>query len=345
MGIQKNILEGKVFIRFFVFALLTSAFLLVLFALQPSPEKSAYVNNSEYVKPYSKTVVKRFDRDMNKNKSLTQSSKVAKIIKKNKPVPNVEVAKSGVNVSGLGSLSSLDAMQILEKAITHVDSGDYQKARELLEAALEKDPTNEQLLVELGMIFLIDYRQPENAMPLLERALTQNPSNKVVLSELVGIYQETGNVDAGERFVRGLLEKDTENSELNLGLGQILLAENNMHDAVTYLEKAIEGGQTPDYVYADLAEVYSKIGKPEKAIQTYEAAVLKAQNVLDANDDPNFKELNEDMLDRSLLNLARELSKNGQLKEAESAINSILKRRPQQQEALYQLGKIYKQKG
>ena len=59
-------------------------------------------------------------------------------------------------------------MEILEKAIGQVDSGNYQAARDMLEAALEKDPNNEQLLVELGMIYLIDYRQPENAMPSKE---------------------------------------------------------------------------------------------------------------------------------------------------------------------------------
>ena len=45
-----------------------------------------------------------------------------------------------------------------------------------------------------------------------------------------------------------------------------------MFEAVGFLEKAIEQGNTPDYVYNDVAEVYSKIGKPEKAIETYQAA-------------------------------------------------------------------------
>lgn len=343
MSNQKNILEDKVFTRFLVFSLLIGSFFLILTALEPNPSKSAYVKESDYIRPYARTVAER-KKNNNTGDIVSQTEKVAKKVKKSQvnTAETVSVSGSETSVSGV---ASLDSMEILEKAIGQVDSGNYQAARDMLEAALEKDPNNEQLLVELGMIYLIDYRQPENALPLLERALTQNPSNKVVLSELVGVYQETSNIGEGQVFIKSLLEKNPENADLNLGMGQILLAENNMFEAVGFLEKAIEQGNTPDYVYNDLAEVYSKIGKPEKAIETYQAAVEKAQSVLDNTEDQNFRDLNEDMLDRSLLNLARELTKNGQYKEAESTINSILKRRPQQQEALYQLGKIYQRKG
>jgi tetratricopeptide (TPR) repeat protein len=345
MTSPKNILEATVFTRLFLFLVLVTGLFFVLFTFTPSPNKDAYVAESEFVKPYQGRQVAR---KTTKKVEVTDKNYVVKKVDTSKKESNgTKFAKktqpADLKAPKIAKNESSD--KVLQKAIAHVDSGEYQLARSLIEEALEKDPNNEQLLVELGMIYLIDFRQPEGALPHLEKALKVNPSNKVVLSELVGIYQEIGQSDAGLDFMRNLLGSNPGNSELNLGVGQILLSDNKTFEATKYLEDAIKSGAQPDYVYTDLAEAYSRTGRPDKAIKTYEAAVSKAQNAVNQNTDPNFKDLNEDILDRSLLNLARELRKNGRQKEAEDKILSILKRRPQHQEALYQLGKIHKNKG
>lgn len=347
MSNNKSILESAVIIRFFVFAVLIAGLLIALFSLKPDPRMSAEVADSEFIKPYEGRQRVRLAVSKNSNDFNVFNKKQKVVAAEEKPEPQKEA--NVVSSSKPGTISTaeigLDSNSILEKAISKVDSGDFAAARDLLESALEKDPKNEQLLVELGMIYLIDYRQPENALPYLERALLSNPSNKVVLSEIVGVYQEIGQQEAGVEFVRNLLDKNPDNGELNLGMGQMLMAGNKETEAISYLEKAINAGDQPDYVYSDLAELYSKSGKQDKAISIYEKSVAKAKYEMEQNTDPNFKDLNEDILDRATLNLARELRRSGREKEAEDAIKSILTRRPQHQEALYQLGQLLQRRG
>ena len=141
------------------------------------------------------------------------------------------------------------------------------------------------------------------------------------------------------------MEKNPDNPELNLGMGQILMSDNQNREAATFLEKAIAGGDQPDYIYTDLADLYSREGRPEKAIAVYTAAVEKARTQLNETEDPSIKDLSEDILDRALMNLAREHRKNENLQEAEKVIGEILQRKPQHQEALHQLKRIKKLKG
>jgi len=124
-----------------------------------------------------------------------------------------------------------------------------------------------------------------------------------------------------------------------------IIKEKEKTDPLVLFETAIKNGDQPDYVYSDLAEIYAKTGNSDRAIEVYRASVERARSAVVENSDPNFKELNEDVLDRAIINLAKELSKNGKFKEAEDQVLSILKRRPQHPEAQYQLGKILKGKG
>ena len=50
-----------------------------------------------------------------------------------------------------------------------VDAGRPGEAIGLLEKILQNDPTNEAALTELGMVYLIDLKEPELAIGYLER--------------------------------------------------------------------------------------------------------------------------------------------------------------------------------
>ena len=340
----KNKLEATAATRFLVFALVVFAAFVVLEFFKPNPKMSAYVDQSEYLKPYTRSNIRRSIEP--EVPEATRQKIVAVPVGRMQNV-KTKTSQSMTNKQITGKKSSLgtNSEDVLQQAIAHIDSGEFEIAREMIEKALEGDPNNENLLMELGMIFLIDYRQPENALPHLEKALKVNPGNKVVLNELVGVYQEIGQNDAGLEFMKNLLNSNPESPDLNLGVGQLLMSENNNYDAAKYLETAIKNGDQPDYVYSDLAEIYAKTGNSDRAIEVYRASVERARSAVVENSDPNFKELNEDVLDRAIINLAKELSKNGKFKEAEDQVLSILKRRPQHPEAQYQLGKILKGKG
>ena len=206
----KNKLEATAATRFLVFALVVFAAFVVLEFFKPNPKMSAYVDQSEYLKPYTRSNIRKSIEP--EVPEATRQKIVAVPVGRMQNV-KTKTSQSMTNKQITGKKSSLgtNSEDVLQQAIAHIDSGEFEIAREMIEKALEGDPNNENLLMELGMIFLIDYRQPENALPHLEKALKVNPGNKVVLNELVGVYQEIGQNDAGLEFMKNLL-----NSNLSL---------------------------------------------------------------------------------------------------------------------------------
>jgi len=230
------------------------------------------------------------------------------------------------------------ADEAVKEALKFVDSGDYKLAREKLEAILKENPDHLKAMTELGMVYLIDFREPEQALPLFEKVISADPSNQLVVNELIGVYEELGKQDDGIGFLQSQLEKNPESSSLSLGMGQMMMGQNRTSDAIPYLEKAIQFGNQPDYVYMDLGDSYSKLGQKEKAIEVYRQAVDMAdRRVVESTSDQGLRQINEDMLQRNLLNYARELGNSGRYEDATTALQRILQQVPDHQGALAEM--------
>lgn len=233
---------------------------------------------------------------------------------------------------------SQDEEASFKEAMSLIDSGNYQAAKERLEGIIKENPGHLKAITELGMVYLIDLRDPESAMPLFEKVVASDPSNQLVVNELIGVYEELGKQEEGVAYLQGLMEKNPENSAVSLGLGQILLGQNRSTDAIPYLEKSIQNGSQPDYVYMDLGDAYSKQGRKDKAIEVYRQAVDMAdKRVVESSGDVGLKQINEDMLQRNLLNLARELGNSGRYDEAQQALQRIIQQSPGHQAAISEM--------
>lgn len=228
--------------------------------------------------------------------------------------------------------------EAVKEALKFVDSGDYKVAREKLEAIIKEHPDHLKAMTELGMVYLIDLREPEQALPLFEKVISVDPSNQLVVNELIGVYEELGRQDDGMIYLQSQLEKSPDNPSLSLGMGQMMMGQNRTSDAIPYLEKAIQFGNQPDYVYMDLGDSYSKQGQKDKAIEVYRQAVEMAdRRVVESTSDQGLKQINEDMLQRNLLNYARELGNSGRYDEATSALQRILQQVPDHQGAIAEM--------
>ncbi|MEI8027360.1 MAG: tetratricopeptide repeat protein [Pseudomonadota bacterium] len=286
------------------------------------------------------TSVLRFflNRNLNSDKIVIDDDGSAHVIGKEiPPSPAVSNSNSKRNRAPTKqeSKSSDDSYK---EAMAFIEAGDYQSAKERLEAIIKDNPDHLKALTELGMVYLIDLRQPDMALPLFEKVISADPSNQLVVNELIGVYEELGRQEEGVGFLQGLMEKNPENSAVSLGLGQIFLGQNRTGDAIPYLEKSIQYGTQPDYVYMDLGDAYSKQGQREKAIDVYRQAVDMAdRRLVESSSDQGLKQINEDMLQRNLLNYARELGNFGRYDEATQALQRIIQQSPNHQGALAEM--------
>lgn len=287
----------------------------------------------------SMVLVKLFlDKSLLSDKIIIQDDGTAHVIGREIPKkPSVPIVKK-FKTESEEVLKAQDEEASFKEAMAFIDSGNYQAAKERLEAIIKENPGHLKAITELGMVYLIDLRDPESAMPLFEKVVAADPSNQLVVNELIGVYEELGRQEEGVAYLQGLMEKNPENSAVSLGLGQILLGQNRSVDAIPYLEKSIQYGSQPDYVYMDLGDAYSKQGRKDKAIEVYRQAVDMAdRRVVESSGDAGLKQINEDMLQRNLLNLARELGNSGRYDEAQQALQRIIQQSPGHQAAISEM--------
>ncbi len=160
------------------------------------------------------------------------------------------------------TLMSSDSKELIQKALHLVNEDKPDEARRLLEKVLGEDPNNEEALTQLALIHILDFKDESAAQPLLEKALKINPENKTALAELVEIYADRED-GTGVKLLQNIYEKNADNSNLALGIGQVLI-ESNPKAAIPYLEK---GG---DRALTDLGEAYSLSGDHVKALETHQ---------------------------------------------------------------------------
>ncbi len=234
---------------------------------------------------------------------------------------------SGEEISLGAKPGSSEAKQLLKEAMSFVDKGEPYKAMTLLEKILADDPKNEQALIELGMIHLIDLQDTQAALPLMERAFQVNSDNKVVLSELMGIYDETGQSEAGLAYLQGLYDEKPENATVAMGIGQMLKEQNRPHEAIPFWEKVAENpqGDQGDIAHSELGELYQKTGQLDKSLSSFQQAASSLQQKYDNGFFAHDDEMGREELVNAQLNVVKVLISQGRQREAQEIIDDKLK--------------------
>jgi tetratricopeptide (TPR) repeat protein len=161
-----------------------------------------------------------------------------------------------------------------------IDSGKIAEGAKVLEEILAKDPRNDAALVELAMVQLLDFKQPDQALALMQRALEITPGNPVVISTVVSLFEEQGRSEEGLAYLKELNEKTPGHADLTYGMGQLLAISGKAQEAIPYMEKAAQSSVYQARAYRDLAEVYANSGSPEKSLEYYDKAIESQQRDL-----------------------------------------------------------------
>ena len=114
-----------------------------------------------------------------------------------------------------------------------------------LKAKLAEDPTNEQLLSQLGDVYF-ESRKFKEAIQVYQTASTVNPKNADVLNDLGLSYFYTGQQELALKSINRAVEADPAYKHAWLSMGFILLSSGRPAEAVAPLMKVKEldpGGQ------------------------------------------------------------------------------------------------------
>ena len=127
--------------------------------------------------------------------------------------------------------------------------------------AIDLRPKQVSLFVRLGDAYYYN-DEIENALDAYDRALTIEPQNEQANFQLIDI------------LIRQ--DKEAEAVQKSFELGEFLIQENRLEQAVKAYEKIIEVQSDNNHAYHMLGDIYSKLQKVDKAIAAYHYAIASA---------------------------------------------------------------------
>ncbi len=157
-----------------------------------------------------------------------------------------------------------DTKSLVSKGQVMAWMGEYDKAHEFYNQALEKSPGNQNTLYLDG---LIDRRKGE-----LEKMIQLNPRNARAHQALGEIYMEERNVQSAFQMFNKAVQLDPQYAQPHHHLGVIYYMQNRPDIALRELEQAqqLDPGYGASYFYAGMC--YWKMGKLDPAFRNFKKA-------------------------------------------------------------------------
>lgn len=177
-------------------------------------------------------------------------------------------------------------MDRLDRALDFVNQGNFAEAKLLFEDMLLDNPTNADILYNLGMCFT-ELREPEKAITVLNKSIQYNQKHSNSYVALGYAYSKKGDNETAKKYFIEALQYDTNNSYAMRNLGALFGKSGDLMKSLQYLEQA--------YLLnpADINTVYG-LGYSYQQLKDYKKADLLYQKVLEMNAPTNVQELARD---------------------------------------------------
>ena len=145
-------------------------------------------------------------------------------------------------IDEIGGLQTDSVYQSLSLAYTDIINEDYAAALKKTEAAAEKAPDNNEVLIQLGKLYAMT-GQTEKATEVYKKYVDANPNDLSKKFALVSLLIESRQIEEATPYVSSMLKQYPNNGLLNQYQGLIESAKENYEAALIHLEKAIQSGQ------------------------------------------------------------------------------------------------------
>ena len=170
--------------------------------------------------------------------------------------------------------SSVDPLMAEAQAL--IDKGAIAEGVAILEDIVRREPNNTQAMMELAMVYTLDYKAPVKARQLLEKVIDVNPNHRAALNELELLYNELGAQADGMAWLHLKAEQFPEALEVQFAYGR-MLANTDPAGAIPWLIKATQIADDREHAFNELATAALKAGKLSMAIESWTKALQLAE--------------------------------------------------------------------
>lgn len=153
---------------------------------------------------------------------------------------------------------------IIDDAIELLKSGKLVQAKPILEEIIKNDPTNIDVLYNLGMCFT-ELGQPGKAIPLLKRCVELKPDFDNAFVALGFAFERTNDVENAKKYFLEAIKIDPNNSYALRNLGGLFGKSLDLEKAIYYLEKSYRINPSDSMTVYGLGHMYKIIEEYEKA--------------------------------------------------------------------------------
>ena len=162
-----------------------------------------------------------------------------------------------------------DVSSLLEFAKTAEERGDWVEALDAYKNVLTLDPNNSLVYFTIGQITAKQYKYPE-ADSWFQRAIELNPKREWQLKR-ARVAKEAGNLSLSRVIYEQMISQYPSFAQIYVELSWVFYLDQKFPEAETSIESALQFMPFPraNY-YLRAGRIYEKVGKTQKAIESYE---------------------------------------------------------------------------
>jgi tetratricopeptide (TPR) repeat protein len=161
-------------------------------------------------------------------------------------------------------------------------TNDTKGAEDVLNKAIERDPTIAKLRAELGQLEL-SHGDMQSAQKWLKSALDLEPQLVEARGNLAMVYARSGDLVSGEKLLRQSIEDDPKYKEGYLNLGLILVQQNRRSEADQELDKAVALAPNDPALLSTVGKARMQMGKLSEGIALLQKVVELAPDLAAAH--------------------------------------------------------------
>jgi arylsulfatase A-like enzyme/Flp pilus assembly protein TadD len=239
-----------------------------LYKYRESEFKNLYTEKADIAKKMRKELEKYPPADEGEKKELENFLKDPSNAENLKALMSLGyLSGSGMNPNQQGLIDPKDGITMEEELRTAQeirDSGDLEKAKQMLLAIIKRNPTNVPALSILGGIYLYENKLEEAKVCFLEQ-LKLKPQMDGAHLNLGTVYKKLGNLTLAEKEYRAALVVNPRMTEAVANLSQLLINQNRMKEAKEILENAINNQMEDSDIYFEAGVLYAMESNFERA--------------------------------------------------------------------------------
>jgi tetratricopeptide (TPR) repeat protein len=164
----------------------------------------------------------------------------------------------------------------------YLEKGHLPQSRQVFRTLSEALPNEPQVRYRLGRVAVAEKNEAE-AEGQFESALSFDPNFAEALEELVNIRLRHGQVPSAAERVKAQIALRPRNARLHYLYGKVATRMNDLVQAESAFQQALGFDNANLSTYFELANIYKKTGKIEKAMTQYKLVLEKSPQSLEAH--------------------------------------------------------------